>query len=100
MVSSGGVPLAQALAQAMKECGIQRHGPVSRISERWIEVVGEEISRHATVKGYRGGVLGVEVDSAPWLQELAAFRREEILTRLAEVVPDVSVHALRFKVRG
>jgi predicted nucleic acid-binding Zn ribbon protein len=99
-VSTGEVPLAQALAQVMKDCGIQKRGPVSLISQRWVDVVGEEIARHATVKGYRGGVLGIEVDSAPWLQELAAFRREEILARLAEIVPEVAVHDLKFKVRG
>jgi predicted nucleic acid-binding Zn ribbon protein len=92
--------LGHLLPGLLRARGISRQSPVGKIHDVWVEMVGEEVSKHTLVRGCRSGVLGVEVDSAPWLQELASFRREEILERLQERLPDVQVHDIKFTIRG
>ncbi len=48
------------------------------IEEIWIRAVGEEIAAHARPGRFRGGVLTVEVDSAPLAAELESFAREHL----------------------
>ncbi|MFC1706471.1 DciA family protein [Planctomycetota bacterium] len=50
--------------------------------EAWTRVVGPEVAAATRVDGYQNGVLRVEVESAALLQELATFRRTELLSSL------------------
>ena len=97
---SGPELLGSILPGLLRARGISSRSPVGKITELWVEMVGEEVGKHTLVRGCRGGVLGVEVDSAPWMQELASFRRDEILERLQERLPDVQVHDIKFTIRG
>jgi predicted nucleic acid-binding Zn ribbon protein len=92
--------LGSILSRVLRERGISRRNPVGKIEAHWGDLMGEEIQQHTRILGYRRGVLGVEVDSAPWLQELSSFRRGEILARLQERLPEVKVHDIKFSIRG
>ena len=64
----------------------------------WARAVGEEIAGISTPIRYRGGVLTIEIDSAPLAAELGTFARDHLRTALAaEGLPELC--DLKFKVR-
>ncbi len=51
---------------------------LEEIGEIWQRVVGEDIAALSRPTRYRGGVLTVELDSAPLATELGTFAREHL----------------------
>jgi hypothetical protein len=49
------------------------------LEEAWRGAVGAEVAKDTRVRGYRDGVLTVEVSSSAQLQELSTFYRASIL---------------------
>lgn len=64
---------------------------------RWKEVVGEDLAQNTRVVEVRNGEMIVEVSSAPLLNELSTYFREEILDALREREEFRGVHKLRFR---
>jgi predicted nucleic acid-binding Zn ribbon protein len=67
------------------------------IYQRWKEVVGESIAEHTRVIGLSGGVLLVEVDSAPLLHELSTYYRRELLDSLRQLGDLPAIQEIRFR---
>jgi hypothetical protein len=63
----------------------------------WKEVVGEDLAQSTRVVEVRNGEMIVEVNSAPLLNELSTYFREEILDALREREEFRGVHKLRFR---
>ena len=59
--------LVRALAQAE---GLNKPSPLVHLQGIWDEQVGDELSRHSRLEGFRRGTLRVEVDSAVHMAEL------------------------------
>ncbi|MFO7900838.1 MAG: DUF721 domain-containing protein [Planctomycetota bacterium] len=91
-------PLGDVLARFLKVSGFRAKLRSPAIYDRWPEVAGPEASRHSRVVGFHNGVLHVEVDSAPWLQVLSSFRKQELMTAANEVMRGVRVKDIRFKI--
>lgn len=70
------------------------------IYRRWPEVVGEEIAARTRVLRCAGGVLTVEVASAPLLQELSAYHRESILASIRAREDLQGIREIRFRAGG
>ena len=51
---------------------------LEEIDAIWRRTVGEEIAAHTRAARFRGGVLTIEVDSAPLAAELGSFAREHL----------------------
>jgi len=66
----------------------------------WPEVAGAEAAEHSRVVGFNNCVVHVEVDSAPWLQMLATFRKTELLGAMRQLLSGVRVTDIRFKIGG
>ena len=64
------------------------------------QILGEAFAPHFQIIGCRKGRLVVELDSAPLFAELSGFRREEIRTRINELVPDQPIAQLTFRLGG
>ncbi len=52
------------------------------------------------VVAFRGGKLVVQVDSAPLYAELTGYRKEQLRTRLNELLPADKVAVLQFRLGG
>lgn len=50
----------------------------------WREVAGEPVARASRARRFRGGKLQVDVFSAPLLQELATYRKQQLIEKLRE----------------
>ena len=55
---------------------------LERLRDAWQRAVGEEIAAVSRPGRFRGGVLTVEVDSAPLAAELEQFARDHLLEAL------------------
>lgn len=67
------------------------------VFRKWKEVVGDQIAERTRVVDFRRGELVVEVDSAPLLNELSTYYREEILHSLKEREEFRGIQRIRFK---
>ena len=66
------------------------------IFQRWKDIVGEEIAACTRVVEVGGGELVVEVSSAPLLNELSTYYRQEILESIRKIEEFRGIHKLRF----
>ena len=70
---------------------------LDRLGLLWKEVVGDDFAALSRVVRYRGGVLTVEVRSAPLRAELAGFARSHLLEELAARGLE-GIHDLDFRI--
>ena len=73
------VPLGDALKTFLRASGLSRRMRWRDLEEIWAAVVGEEVASHTRVVRWARGVVDVEVDSAPLMQELASFYKTSII---------------------
>jgi predicted nucleic acid-binding Zn ribbon protein len=64
----------------------------------WDEAVGEPARRQTRLGEVRRGVLNVNVSHPALLEELAAFRKAELLAALRSGAPGTTIHDIRFKI--
>ena len=96
--------IGDILAGVLKEIAPSRRGgsgsdPIAGLQEvqaLWNGVVGKDINHLTRVVRYRGGVLTVEVSSAPLKAELKSFAREQLLEDL-NASGLQGAHELRFR---
>lgn len=81
----------------MKENKVEERLESESVFSLWEKVVGGEIGRHTRVVLFNNGELVVEVDSAPLLNELSTYYKQEILDSLKEHEEFRRVHTLRFR---
>ena len=96
----GGGPqvVGDVLARFLRTSGLKEKLRSPEIYDCWPEVAGVEACQHSRVVGFANCVLHVEVDSAPWLQMLATFRKATLLRGLQERMAGVRVRDIRFRI--
>lgn len=75
-------PLAEVLAEYVGASGLSRRYTLRDVLAAWPAAVGKEAADHCEITAVKRGVLQVTVDSAACLQELANFRKSDILAEL------------------
>jgi len=96
----GPQPVGDILARYMRTSGLKQKLRSSEVYDCWPEVAGPEACEHSRVVGFNNCVLYVEVDSAPWLQMLATFKKAELLTGIKQLMSGVRVKDIKFKIGG
>lgn len=67
------------------------------LREKWEKAAGEDISNHTEVRMVKRGILFIEVDSATWLHQIAAFEKEELLASMQKEFKRGYISEIRFK---
>jgi len=95
----GGEPerLGEILARVLEESKLFSRREQEDLVEAWRDVAGPDVAVHTTVRTFKRGVLTVSVDSAPLLQELTIYMRDELLLGLRERLGGLHVEELRFR---
>jgi hypothetical protein len=89
-------PASDFLRDILKQAGT---GKSRRVYLDALEqILGADFAPHFQILGCRKGRLVVELNSAPLFAELSGFRREEIRTRINELVPDQPIAELTMQV--
>ncbi len=72
--------------------------PIGRlvVEEAWVQAAGPELAAQTQVIGVRQGVVTIAVGDSILLQELAGFRRRELLEALRKHIPEVRDLRFRF----
>lgn len=83
------------LPAVLKSIGLDQKLKEREILACWPEVVGEEIAARTQAVKVDKGVLFVHVDHGAWMQELH-FMERQIIERLKEKKPDVTIRKIRF----
>lgn len=93
-------PLGNVLSQLFALRGYGRVQGQRQLSEHWQEAVGAETAALTKVLGLKNGVLQVAVANAPLMNELASFRKGEILEAMRSQAAGLKVREIKFKLRG
>ncbi|MFO0946936.1 MAG: DUF721 domain-containing protein [Planctomycetota bacterium] len=67
------------------------------LEQAWRSVVGEPANKRSRVGSLRRGTLEILVDNSTLLQELEAFRKDELLEAMQQVVRHSKIESLRFR---
>lgn len=68
----------------------------SELLASWIELAGEETSKHSTPAGIDEGVLTVHCESTAWATQLRMMR-VDIMTHISIRYPDAGIQSIRFQ---
>lgn len=90
--------LSDILSELFTVRGYGRLRASSELEEVWNTAVGEPSCHQTRVGDVRRGVLSVTVSHPTVLEELAAFRKPELLRALRAGVPGTTIHDIRFRV--
>lgn len=91
-------PVRDLLRGVLQQAGQQKAR--SAYHDALDEILAPHLRPHCQVVGCRAGRLVLEVDSGPLFAELSGFRREEIRTRINELVPAQPIAQLTFRLGG
>ncbi len=91
-------PLSEILSEMFAARGLTRLRAFTELEEAWAAVVGEPDCQQTKLGEVRRGVLQVTVAHPALLEELAAFRKPELLKALRENAPGTVILDIRFRV--
>jgi hypothetical protein len=89
-------PFAEIMEKVLPHLDGGRRGQVV-LPHVWGHIVGEVFARQSCPNAIVKGVLDVSVSNANWLHELR-FMKAAIMERLHEVLPEMPITDIRFKV--
>ncbi len=95
--SKGVEPIEVVLDRWLRRNRAHTRIDTGSLYRRWSDVVGEAVATQSRVVDLTAGVLVVEVDSAPLLQELSTYYREEILASLRRLDCAENITDIRFR---
>jgi predicted nucleic acid-binding Zn ribbon protein len=90
--------LSEILGELFTVRGYGRFLAQRELEEAWNAAVGEPQCRQTQLGEVRRGVLNVTVSHSALLEELAAFRKPELLAALRSGVSGTTIHDIRFRV--
>jgi predicted nucleic acid-binding Zn ribbon protein len=88
--------LGEVLDELVESLGIRKKLREQDVFELWDKAVGERIAEVAKPTRISKGTLFVSVQSGVWRNELS-MRREEIVSRLNEIVNEEIVKDIKFQ---
>ncbi len=89
--------LKKILRRAVRSAPLAQREQRRRVERAWAAAAGPELAAHTRVGSFKRGVMRIQADSSALLQELVAFRREEIIEALRRNEEGLIVHEIRFE---
>ncbi|MGE3539400.1 MAG: DUF721 domain-containing protein [Candidatus Tectimicrobiota bacterium] len=94
--SAGGLqPLAPALAQTLRQCGLGHLVLLGELLQHWPEIAGPQLAAVTQPESIRARVLFITVRDAIWLQQVT-FYQAQLLDNIRRVLHDVPITKLHF----
>ena len=85
------------IRKALRDQGLGPRVAEMDLKNRWSEIVGPELARHAVPEALRHGELSLIVASAVWSQEILALQGE-LLEQIRERMRSPAVQKLRVRI--
>ena len=90
-------PIASVLSDLIALRGLARYRSQEQLEEAWRTAAGEMIARYTRVGGLKRGVLEILVSHSALMQELANFRKQELLEKLRSSAETEEIKDLKFR---
>jgi predicted nucleic acid-binding Zn ribbon protein len=94
----GPKPLSEILGELFAKRGYGRLRALGELEQAWNQAVGEPDCRQTKLGGVRGGTLNVTVAHPGLLEDLASFRKPDLLAALRRDAPATPILDIRFRV--
>lgn len=91
-------PLGEVLGELFVARGYGRLGARTELEAAWAAAVGESTFHQTKLGAVRRGVLSVTVAHPILLEELAAFRKHELLASLRKHAASAGISDIRFRI--
>ncbi len=95
-MADGPENLSDVLARMFVSRGWGRKSERVRLESVWAEVAGKDAA-NTRLGAFRRGVLEIEVRGSVLMQELAQFRKRQLLAVLRQALPGVTITDLKFR---
>ena len=92
--------IGEFLPQVLRDLGPRRRDELYVLTEAWSRAAGPDVALRSRVVGMNRDTLTVAVESAALMQEIASFRRPEILARIRAEFPRRTIADLRCVLRA
>ena len=89
--------IGNVIAQLVNRRGYAQIHVAGEREDAWHAIVGEQFAKRSRFAALRRGTFEVLVANSLMMQELA-FRKEELLKALQQILPDAGVKQLKFKI--
>ena len=90
--------LSEILGELFTTRGYGRLHATGQLEDVWNMAVGEPDCRQTRVGEVRRGILSVTVAHPTLLEELAAFRKPQLLEALRSAAPGTVIHDIKFRI--
>lgn len=70
--------ISSILPRIIKTFGLESNLQLRKLSNSWVQIVGDTIALHSSPERLRQEILYVAVDSPIWMQQLSFFKKELI----------------------
>lgn len=88
--------MADVLSELLARSGCARVQATANLDEAWREAAGEALAEYTRPGRIRRGVLEIMTAHSPLIQEMT-FRKQQLLAKLLERLPDQGIRDLRFR---
>jgi len=88
--------VASVLQRVLRDLRVEERSREGALAAAWQEAAGADLAPRTRPVAFRAGVLTVEVDGAPLLQEVRGFRGPSLLAALRARPGGGRVRSLRF----
>ena len=89
-------PMSLVMRDFLRTSGLSRRMKQGYLADAWEAAVGAKMSALTRISDFRQNMLHVEVASAALMQELAGFRKKEILQKLRQQPREAPIHDIKF----
>ncbi len=96
-MEAGPEPIAEVLSRLFTQRGWGRPQQQRCLEDAWRQAAGEEIAARTQVVSLKRGVLEIQVADGILVQELAGFRKRQLLTAMQMKVEAGKIKDLRFR---
>ena len=97
MKGRGPQPIKNVIAELLARRGVGSQLAAEARQQAWQEVVGEQMARFTRCGKISRQRLEVIVANSTLIQELT-FQKQQIVSRLKEVAPEMNIRDIRFRV--
>lgn len=89
------VDIGTLLGRFLRSNNLSQVLDLKTLQESFVEIVGEQVSKHVSIVGLRGGILVLKARSGVWRTELHA-QKKAIINRCNSVLKARAVKNIRF----
>lgn len=89
--------IGDIIAGVLKTCRRDRDSELTQVWSLWNNAVGDVIAKNAKPEAFKGTLLLVRVNSAPWMHHLQ-FLRKDIINKVNSALGKDLVQDIKFKI--